>query len=125
MKLILHKLTLDDVDISIHCEAEDIPVRGNLVDSGDAEQDKEMEDEVLDRLNDGDEWAWCSIEVRATHKGIYASEYLGGCSYVGERDFVKNSGYYEDMVQRAIEGLQSVLDAQAATVAALVTSIEV
>jgi hypothetical protein len=59
---------------------EDKPVRGNLIASGDDVFDKECEDEVLERLTQGDILAWCIIEVRAEWKGltgrVLGEEYL-------------------------------------------------
>ena len=71
---------------------------------------------VKKELEDGNAWAWCCVEVRAswwnrktgqTYKG---SDYLGGCSYRSEADF-KQPGYYDDMKKIAYDELVSNIDA--------------
>ena len=75
---------------------EDTPVRGNAIDSGDDAQDKACEDSILKRLDNGDIWGWCCVEVKGTIAGLSTSNYLGGCSYANESDFRKG-GYFKDM----------------------------
>ncbi len=89
----------------IEVEQDDMPVRGNAVVSEDAEQDREIEDEIIERLNNGDVWAWASVRVVAQYKGFEGHAYLGGCCYDDEQDFINNSGYYEDMCIEAKEDL--------------------
>jgi hypothetical protein len=54
-------------------------------------------------------WGWCSAVVQVTikdeHKRVVAeaTEYLGNCSYYSAADFAENSGYFNDMVQEAVE----------------------
>lgn len=91
-------------EITIHVTQDDAPVRGNAMASGDDELDRKVEDEILDRLDSGDVWAWASVEVRATHEGLSGSDYLGCCCYRDEEDF-KSGGYYEDMVREACSNL--------------------
>ena len=105
-------MTFDITDAEIHLIAEydHIPVRGNAIVSGDDDFDKSVEDELIERLNDGDVWAWASVEVYASVEigGVTVqgdSEYLGCCSYRDESDFVNNSGYYDDMKATALESL--------------------
>jgi len=85
-------------------EYEQIPVRGNAMASGDDAADKAYEDEIIERLERGDVWAWAAVEVRCTHipSGIHASDYLGGCSYRDEEDF-KANGDYESMREDAYD----------------------
>ncbi len=90
------------IELIVH--PEDIPVRGNAVASGDDAIDKRVEDEIIARIDDGDPWAWCCVEVRASHDEISSSDYLGGCSYRDEAYF-RTGGYYEDMVKQAVDGL--------------------
>lgn len=88
----------------------DVPVRGNACASGDNEFDRQIEQEILDRLAQGDMWAWCCVEVTATtiYKGEITSEsdYLGCCSYEDQEDFINNSGLYEGMKAMALEALE-------------------
>lgn len=92
----------------------DVPVRGNAIASDDEAYDKEVEDEILARL-EYDLWAWCCVEVRATieipEQGIKVSgsDYLGGCSYKNEADF-RSGGYFEDMVEEAVRALADEIE---------------
>ena len=54
---------------------------------------------------------WFCAKVSAHKNGILlASDYLGGCCYDDVNDFVKNSGYYEDMVKTVInEAKQAIV----------------
>lgn len=88
-------------EIKVIVRPEWIEVRGNAMASGDDAFDKKVEDEIIERFNGGDIWAWCTVEVQAEFKGITASDHLGGCSYNDEKDFMAG-GYYEDMVKTAV-----------------------
>lgn len=91
------------VTYTLEVEQDDAPVRDNLCCSGDDAYDKEQEDAVLERLNRSDVWAWACVRLVAVarldeHVSItVTSDWLGGCSYLDERDFIENSGYYDDM----------------------------
>ncbi len=41
-------------------------------------------------------WGWCCVSL--TKAGTGHTDYLGCCSYKGAEDFIKNSGYFEDML---------------------------
>lgn len=86
--------------IVLKCEDEDIPYVGNCS-AIDPETDRKQEQWIRDQLASGNEWAWCSTHVRATYRGFVGDDYLGGCSYLSEEDFVKTSMYYGDMVRTA------------------------
>ena len=96
-------------EISIHVTQDDCPVRGNAMASGDDDLDREVENMILARLDNGDVWAWASVEVRAEFRGLQASDYLGACSYRNQRDFKRNSGYFEDMVAAATNELADLV----------------
>lgn len=54
------------------------------------------------------EWGWCTaavtVKVIDQHKNVdEETEYLGCCSYLSAVDFVKNSGYFNDMVREALD----------------------
>jgi hypothetical protein len=90
-------------DIRLIATQDDAPVRGNALASGNEEEDRRYEDMILERLDNGDVWAWADVEVQATlPDGRTGSAYLGGCSYDDENNF-KEGGYYEDMVLSAVE----------------------
>ena len=54
-------------------------------------------------------WAWCCVKVECTYYSLTATSYLGCCSYQDEQDFIKNSGYYEDMINDCLIDLQGQL----------------
>src|SRR5690606_25924516 len=86
----------DRVTYSIEIGKELTPVRGNLYESGDADALRRAENEVLERLEAGDLWAWCTVRVVARLGDLEGSDFLGCCSYKDEADFMA-SGYFEDM----------------------------
>lgn len=103
-------------EFKLECLPEDIYVRGNFA-SGDDAADKALEDEILERLKNGDDWAWCMVKVTcviALNGERFEGEpvYLGGCCYRDEKDFVENSMYYDDMKKEAEENaMREVEDA--------------
>lgn len=100
---------LKNAEFTIECEPEDMPVRGNAMASGNDAEDKEAEDWIIDQLNSGNEWAWCSVKATAKWGDIEGVDYLGGCSYKSKRDFIENSSYYEDMRDEAMDDLKRQL----------------
>lgn len=59
--------------------------------------------EIIAQLEAGD-LVQFTAKVTASKNGIeLASDYLGGCFYKDEKDFVNNDDYYGDMVQTVIE----------------------
>lgn len=68
-----------DVTFTITLEQDDIPVRGNAMCSDDPHFDKQVEDEILDRLSSGDVSAWCYIQVKARWNGYTGVASIGGC----------------------------------------------
>lgn len=82
---------------TIEAQSEWIPVRGNAQASGDAADDRAVEDAIIARLNAGDEWAWCCVVVTARWNGFEGTDTLGCCSYESEADFKRTGGYYDDM----------------------------
>lgn len=51
-------------------------------------------------------WGWCTVKLEVNFdigdKTLVGTSYLGQCSYESDVDFVKNSGYFEDMLRDAI-----------------------
>lgn len=110
----IKQLTKNDVEIIVTAIPEDIPVRGNVLDSGNDDQDRQAENEVIEKSRYSI-WAWCCVKVTVSYKGLLShDEYLGCCSYEDQADFIKNSGYYDDMVEAGISELQKQLTALAA-----------
>ena len=106
----MKRINKNDVEIDVIAEFDHIPVRGNAIVSGDADLDRKVENEIIRRINNGDVWAWASVEVKVTWETFEASDYLGCCTYDNENDFVKNSGYYDDMVEIALDDLNQQIE---------------
>lgn len=104
--------TINQVEFTLSCEPEHIPIEGNCS-AIDEETDKANEQMIREQLENGNEWAWCSVKVTARYKGVEGVDYLGGCSYKSKEDFMKD-GYYLDMKKVAfadlIESLNSLRD---------------
>lgn len=115
----LRRLTRDDVTITLKAEQDDLDVRGNAMASGDDAFDLEVENEILNRLETGDVWAWAHVAVTATWNGFSASNAISGCSYANEADFTRPGWYYDDMVSEAIDRLNADIAATYSTVAEL------
>ncbi len=105
MKTITFKLpTITQVEFEVIAHNEDTPVKGNAS-AIDDETDNETDDYINEELENGNIWAWCTIEVKARYKGYSASDYLGCCSYKSKEDFMTEDGYYPDMKQLAYDNL--------------------
>lgn len=104
----------DDVTVTLFCEQEEISPRGNALDSGDPAVDKEVEDEILARLERHDVWAWCTVKIIVSFclvddiPTLQNTQYLGCCSYKDEDEF-QAGGYYEDMINEGIDELNKKL----------------
>lgn len=110
------RLTPNNCNVSVDCMPEHTRIRGNAIASGDDAYDKKVERKIQRKLDNGNEWAWCTIRVTVTPKplavcDLSATDYLGCCSYESKADFIRNSGYYEDMVNTCIAELQETIDA--------------
>jgi len=106
------KFDRNKVRYTLHVEQEEIEVRGNAVCTVDPVYDKRYEDEIIDRLDGGDVWAWARVKVTAYYDGINdvtGTDSMGGCSYNGEEDFRKCS-YYDEMKEIACNDLEVKLD---------------
>lgn len=103
-------LTLSEVTVRLSAEMDWAPVRGNALVSGDDAFDKQAEDEVLTRLDQGDIWAWAAVTVTVAWNGQEASTHVGCCSYRDEADFRQPGGYFDDLVGEALDGLNQALE---------------
>jgi hypothetical protein len=96
------------ISIRLDVEQEDIPIEGNVLASGDEKQDREAEEEVRRRLDQGDVWAWAYVKIEARivldGQAFIGKASLGGCSYKDEADF-KAGGYYDDLKNEVIEDM--------------------
>jgi len=67
--------------------------------------------ELAEKIESGELVYFCA-NVRAYKNGIeLSSEYLGGCLYADEKDFINNDCYYGDMVAAAIENARAAIKA--------------
>lgn len=96
---------IDQVTITVKCLEEHSPIRGNVIISDSPTLDKQVEDQIIADYENGNNWAWCTVQVTAEWKGITGTDYLGQCSYNNEEDYKENSGYYEDMKCTAYDEL--------------------
>ena len=103
--------TIEQVEFSLKVEEEEIPVRGNAIDTGNREEDRKYEKKILDRLDAGDVWAWCSVLITCEWRGLKGYASLGCCCYTNEADFKNNSLHYEEMRQEAYADLLKKIEA--------------
>ncbi len=101
---------IDKVSFKLNVEPDDYQeIAGSFDDPADVAW-------VKRELKDGNEWAWCSVEVRAewwnrkTGKTYSGVAYLGGCSYESEASFKQPGGYYDDMKKEAYDDLVSNIE---------------
>jgi hypothetical protein len=97
-------------EIVVECLPEDISIKGNVLASGDDAEDKLAEDSIREDLENGNEWAWCTIKVSLQWKGYEGVDYLGACSYKSKSDFIEQDGYFPDMVASAFDDLVASIE---------------
>jgi hypothetical protein len=74
--------------------------------SGDDEFDRQIENEIISRLESGDIYAWFTAKVTVRDSyGREASDYLGCCNYRDADDF-RMGGYYLDMIKACINEIE-------------------
>jgi len=64
--------------------------------SGDEAYDRQVENEIIRRLEDGDVWAWASVRAEGRWNGMVEWDSLGCCSYESREAFLQD-GYWADM----------------------------
>jgi hypothetical protein len=96
-------LTESEVTFTVECEPESDSIEGNAS-AIDPETDAATEAWILGQLGSGNEWAWCTVRVRAEWRGMHGDAYLGQCSYEGREQFMAD-GYYDDMRAEALASL--------------------
>jgi len=101
----IKQLTIADITVHIEALPEDMPVVGNVGESGNKDQDLAVENSILRRLDRGDIWAWCMVQITCTYKMFTTTELITGCNYASEADF-KSSGSYTDIVEICLAKLQ-------------------
>lgn len=107
----IRKLRKDDgVVFGFTIEGEDTPLKGNVLASGDEEEDRLAEQHIHDALRRGNQWAWCCIRVTARWQGFTGVDSLGCCSFASREDFAL-SGELEHMEECALHDLNAQLQA--------------
>ena len=96
-------------EITLTIEPEDVPIEGNAS-AIDEDTDRETVTWIRDQLDRGNEWAWCTVIVRARYAGLEGGDSLGCCSYESEEAFKVPGGYYDDMVRIALHELAAQLE---------------
>lgn len=102
----------DDCAFKIECIPEETQIRGNCS-AIDEEADKATEKWINDQLESGNQWAWCCVKVTCYYKGIdciTGTDFLGGCSYKSESEFIAPGGYFEDMKRIAYDDFVSNIE---------------
>jgi hypothetical protein len=94
-----------EYDITLEALPETVRVRGNAMASGDDELDRQVEDEIISRLESGDIFAWFTAKVTVSDGKNEATDYLGCCNYRDADDF-RMGGYYLDMIHECIHQLE-------------------
>ena len=74
----------------VECLPETAPIKGNILCSGADEQDAQAEQQVRERLQHTP-WAWCMVPVTAKWCGLAGHDWLGGCEYKSEEDFMSDA----------------------------------
>lgn len=86
-----------DCDIRIRIEPEFLPVDKHFDNPEDIKW-------VQEQLEEGNEMAWCIVIVSVKWMTMVEEVMLGGCSYKNIQDF-QEGGYYQDMVEEAIDAI--------------------
>lgn len=107
---VLRKLNIKDVSFEYEADYCDIPLDGNVLASGDDEEDLLAEQQIQERLNSGDMFAWCRIEVTAKYKGFSYTDSLSGVTLAPGDDDIEKFAKECDMHNVALEGLQNLLN---------------
>ena len=93
----------NNVMISLTMEPEEMQIEGNASALDDEEENARTYKWIRDQIDDGNDWAWCSVTVTVTLGTFSGSDSLGGCSYESEKAFRVPGGYYSDMVWEATQ----------------------
>lgn len=100
----LRKLTLEEVEFTVTTEPELEGPEGHFSCS-DEEVDREMMDEINERIRKGDSIAWCTLVVTAKWKDFVVTNTLGACSFADVKDLEGEVEAY-GMKQEALDSLQ-------------------
>ena len=104
------QLNPGEVTIRVRTEWEQDHPEGHFA-SGDDKADTEMVAHILERIESGDIWGWCTVFVELEWAGFKGVDTLGACSYDSFDDF-KDDGYYPDMISQALDNLVDNIEAE-------------
>lgn len=118
---------MNQVTYTVTIEQEDIPVRGNYMCSDDEAFNKQCEDEVIEKLENGYIEAWCYVKVTAsTAEGFEGFAGIGCCTLSSEytaEQCAEEYGLHEEALDALkLELARAVQSGEAA--AALLTALE-
>ncbi len=104
-EMLIDEREQDGFKIHLYACPEDISPVGQF-NCGDAKLDQE----IIDKINDGT-YTWFCAKVTASKNGIeLGTDYLGGCCYKSEQEFVKQDDYYSDMRKSAIAEAKKAIE---------------
>ncbi len=124
----------EDLNIRVIAEPEDISIKQAAKDCHPGFEEAVRSQKKLSRR-----WGWCTVHVIVSLKRnpeITGDAYLGCCSYSSRKDFIENSGYYDQMVDEAtkdmvysyrrhvediIEGIEGLADGETDQLGTLLT----
>ena len=101
----INPIAREEATIRVLAEPDHTPVEGNASVSGDDDFDREVEHNILCRLQQGDVWAWATVTVVTAWGPFKGNAHLGCCSYADENEFKQPGGYFDDMVTEALDEL--------------------
>lgn len=109
MKEYIIKIKEEDIEYEYEIHEESpCEIKGNVLASGNKQEDEKAEQWVIDQLESGNQWAWCTMRVVARWRDrVEAETYLGMCSFKNEEDFVKSE--YKQMKIEAKDELLQIL----------------
>jgi hypothetical protein len=108
------RVTKADVTITLRAEENGIGPEENYDIPGIKQSNRDAKlfvDAVHEMTDKHGLWGWCQVTVTVRLGPLKGESHMGDCSYESDEDFIQNSGYYEDMVGKAIADLQKSIDA--------------
>ncbi len=122
----MRKLTAAEVTFTIEIEQDDSPVRGHFA-TDDPGADRMQEDEILDRVRNGEVEAWCGVIVTARWE-FDGHEYTGDDSIWGNvlsDEYTKEHvAEYHDMREQALADLNDSLERLYSRLSAVAAHLE-
>ena len=114
----LRALRMEEVEFEVAIEPEEEGVRGNAQASGDDAADRKLEEEITERLERGDQAAWCTVMVTARWNGFSGWASLG-CVSLDESYTLDVVVDDHDMKEEALAHLNQQIAESAASIAPL------